>query len=178
MAIDPPASLSSAVPSAGEEALLEGLALVRAGLEQLAAVDCGIVGDDAVLGAWEELERLGRVRSARQAVLLERDRRPGPPPGRRAQFGTDHGSVQGQAVPRRCSPPGAVDAGLSGSAGRGRSVAGGGAQRLPRRAPGTGARQSASQPADARLGRLVPRAGQLPVLPGVRCAGAGMAAPR
>ena len=70
MAIIPPASLPTAVPPAGEEVLAEGLALVRAGLERLAAVDCGVVGDDAVIGAWEELERLGRARSARHAVLL------------------------------------------------------------------------------------------------------------
>ena len=66
MANDPPASL----PSAGDEVLAEGLALVRAGLERLATVDCRIVGDAGVLGRWEELERLGRALSARQAVLL------------------------------------------------------------------------------------------------------------
>ena len=44
MAIDPPASATSVVPPAGEEALAEGLALIRAGLEQLAALDCAIVG--------------------------------------------------------------------------------------------------------------------------------------
>ena len=56
--------------------MADGLALLWAGIDQLAAVEASTVDDEGLQAAWEELERLGRARSAAEVALLaEIDRR-------------------------------------------------------------------------------------------------------